>query len=116
MPDTPPTSAACTCHTVWPGQDYGPCPVHAGQMSANATWLTEFHPERYEIDGEVYLRCPTCEEWSPCRVRVAFGLVDEAIRTVRKSIAWLDANNRGHINEDRFLASIPEWWEAPTDG
>src|SRR4051794_37793685 len=81
-------------------------------MTQTQAWLDEHHPERYEIEGEGYLRCPTCEEWSPCRVRAAFVALDQAISTVRGSVAWLDGNNLTHINEDRFLDSLPGWWDG----
>lgn len=39
-------------------------------MDTEASWLDEHHPEVYGKPGEEYARCPTCEEWSPCRVRM----------------------------------------------
>lgn len=82
------------------------------RSSMEKTWLDDNHPSEYEADGTRFLRCPTCEEWSPCRVRTAFTLANDAIEVVKGSVAWLDGNNLSHINEDRFLASIPAWWES----
>ena len=40
-------------------------------MSDLTERLLERHPLRYGKPGEMYERCPVCEEWSPCDVRRA---------------------------------------------
>ena len=40
----------------------------------SAEWMNDYHPLEYGTPGTIdhMLRCPTCEEWSPCRVRTMY--------------------------------------------
>lgn len=69
------------------------------EPTMTTSWLDHFHPAQYEIEGERYNRCPTCEEWSPCRVRMladaCAGLELRGAANVgsRQSITGLDGTS-----------------------
>jgi hypothetical protein len=64
------------------------------EVAEAADRLTGRHPIRYQLSGDdsVWKRCPTCEQWSPCDVRV---LMDAAVPA------------RGYLADETIVNWIP---------